>query len=214
MESPEIVTPYKHVEITDLILKAFYRVYNQLGYGFLEKVYENNHLMRLDHGPTASFKDFAARMMARLMCHFLEQDRSELVILTATSGDTGSAVAHAFHNVDRISMVVLFPRAEVSDRQRKQMTTLGGNVTVISVAGKFDDCQAMVKQAFADPNLKDIRFSSANSINIGRLLPQAVYYFYAYARLAKARESVVFSVPSGNFGNMMGGMIAGRMGLP
>lgn len=180
----------------------------------LEKVYDRNYIMRLDQGPTASFKDFAARMMARMMRYFLEQEKSELVILTATSGDTGSAVAHAFHNVDRIHMVVLFPEAEVSDRQRKQMTTLGGNVTVISVDAKFDDCQAMVKQAFTDPNLRHIRFSSANSINIGRLLPQAVYYFYAYARLQHAREPVVFSIPSGNFGDMMGGLIAWRMGLP
>ncbi len=180
----------------------------------LERVFDNNYIMRLDQGPTASFKDFAARMMARMMRYFLEQEKSELVILTATSGDTGSAVSHAFHNVGRISMVVLFPRTEVSDRQRKQMTTLGGNVTVISVEGKFDDCQAMVKQAFADPDLKKIRFSSANSINIGRLLPQAVYYFYAYARLAKNKKPVVFSIPSGNFGDMMGGLIAWRMGLP
>jgi threonine synthase len=180
----------------------------------LEKVFDTNHIMRLDQGPTASFKDFAARMMARMMRYFLEQDKSELVILTATSGDTGSAVAHAFHNVERIHMVVLFPKAEVSDRQRKQMTTLGGNVTVISVEAKFDDCQAMVKRAFSDPDLEKIRFSSANSINIGRLLPQAVYYFYSYARLQQAGEPVTFSIPSGNFGDMMGGLIAWRMGLP
>ena len=180
----------------------------------LEKVYDDNYIMHLDQGPTASFKDFAARMMARMIRYFLEQEKSELVILTATSGDTGSAVAHAFHNVDRIHMVVLFPKAEVSDRQRKQMTTLGGNVTVISVDAKFDDCQAMVKQAFTDPDLRQIRFSSANSINIGRLLPQAVYYFYAYAKLQHKREPVVFSIPSGNFGDMMGGLIAWRMGLP
>lgn len=180
----------------------------------LEKVYDRNYIMRLDQGPTASFKDFAARMMARMMRYFLEKDKSELVILTATSGDTGSAVAHAFHNVDRIHMVVLFPKTEVSDRQRKQMTTLGGNVTVISVEGKFDDCQAMVKQAFTDPDLGRIRFSSANSINIGRLLPQTVYYFYAYAHLARNTEPAVFSIPSGNFGDMMGGLIAWRMGLP
>jgi threonine synthase len=180
----------------------------------LEKVFDNNYVMRLDRGPTASFKDFAARMMARWMRYFLEQDKSDLVILTATSGDTGSAVAHAFHNVDRIHMVVLFPRAEVSGRQRKQMTTLGGNVTVLSVEGKFDDCQAMVKQAFADPDLAKIRFSSANSINIGRLLPQSVYYFYSYARLQAGGRPAVFSVPSGNFGDMMGGLLAWRAGLP
>jgi threonine synthase len=180
----------------------------------LERIFNGNYIMRLDRGPTASFKDFAARMMSRLMRYFLRQDQSELVILTATSGDTGSAVAHAFHNIERISMIVLFPRSEVSDRQRRQMTTLGGNVHVISVDGKFDDCQAMVKRAFTDPDLKRIRFSSANSINIGRLLPQAVYYFYAYARLPGAMGPAVFSVPSGNFGDMMGGMIAQRMGLP
>ena len=180
----------------------------------LEPVYDRNYVLRLDQGPTASFKDFAARMMARMIRHFIEQDQCELVILTATSGDTGSAVAHAFHNVTGIEMVVLFPRTEVSDRQRRQMTTLGGNVTVLSVEGKFDDCQAMVKQAFTDPDLKKIRFSSANSINIGRLLPQTVYYFYAYARLNKNREPVVFSIPSGNFGDMMAGLLAGRMGLP
>ncbi|HDR00529.1 MAG TPA: threonine synthase [candidate division WOR-3 bacterium] len=180
----------------------------------LERVHGNNWLMRLDRGPTASFKDFGARMMARMMRHFLAEEGGELVILTATSGDTGSAVAHAFHNVERISMVVLFPVKEVSARQRKQMTTLGGNVRVIGIDGKFDDCQALVKQAFADPELGRIRFSSANSINIGRLLPQSVYYFYAWARLQAGDAEAVFSVPSGNFGDMCGGMLARRMGLP
>ena len=180
----------------------------------LERVHDRNFLMRLDQGPTASFKDFAARMMARMMRYFLAQEGGELVILTATSGDTGSAVAHAFHNVDRISMVVLFPIKEVSDRQRKQMTTLGGNVTVIGVDGQFDDCQALVKRAFTDPELKRIRFSSANSINIGRLLPQAVYYLYAWAKLQENNEAAVISVPSGNFGDICGGLIARGMGLP
>jgi threonine synthase len=197
----------------------------------LEKVYDRNYLMRLDQGPTASFKDFAARMMARMMRYFLAQEgaghdrnspgvsdrvpsHGELVILTATSGDTGSAVANAFHNVDRISMVVLFPSKEVSDRQRKQMTTLGGNVTVVGIDGQFDDCQALVKRAFVDPELKRIRFSSANSINIGRLLPQAVYYLYAWAKLQENGEAAIISVPSGNFGDICGGLIARRMGLP
>lgn len=188
-------------------------------YGFevpIEPVAGRAHVLRLDRGPTASFKDFAARMMARWMGVFMEDDSSELVILTATSGDTGSAVAHAYHGVERVRVVVLFPIDEVSARQRKQMTTLGGNVTTIAVDGKFDDCQAMVKRAFADPDLSTIRLSSANSINIGRLLPQAVYYVYAYARLAKAAEMepIVFSVPSGNFGDMMGAVIAGRLGVP
>ena len=182
----------------------------------LEPVVGRRHVLRLDRGPTASFKDFAARMMARWMGVFLEDDDRELVILTATSGDTGSAVAHAYHGVPRVRIVVLFPIDEVSRRQRKQMTTLGGNVTTIAIDGKFDDCQAMVKRAFADPDLASLRLSSANSINIGRLLPQAVYFVYAYARLARAAEMepIVFSVPSGNFGDMMGAVIAGRLGVP
>jgi threonine synthase len=182
----------------------------------LEKVSGRRWLMRLDRGPTASFKDFAARMMARWMGAFMSDVQGDLVILTATSGDTGSAVAHAYHGVPRVQSVVLFPEAEVSARQRRQMTTLGGNVTTFAVDGKFDDCQAMVKRAFADPDLAGIRLSSANSINIGRLLPQSVYYVYAYVRLAdlRAREPVVFSVPSGNFGDMMGAVLAARMGLP
>lgn len=182
----------------------------------LERVSGRRWLLRLDRGPTASFKDFAARMMARWMGALLESEQGELVILTATSGDTGSAVAHAYHGVPRVHSVVLFPVAEVSARQRRQMTTLGGNVSTFAVEGKFDDCQAMVKRAFADPALSGIRLSSANSINIGRLLPQAVYYFYAYVRLADvaAGEPVVFSVPSGNFGDMMGAVLAWRMGLP
>lgn len=180
----------------------------------LEKVYDRVHVMRLDRGPTASFKDFAARMMARLMGHFLREDGKQLTILTATSGDTGSAVAHAFHNVPGIRVIVLFPFGEVSTSQRKLMTTLRDNVRTVAVDGKFDDCQAMVKRAFADPELKHIALSSANSINIGRLLPQSVYYFYAASRLAKAGEPVVFAVPSGNFGDMMGAVVAKQMGLP
>jgi threonine synthase len=182
----------------------------------LQRVTGRRYVMRLDQGPTASFKDFAARMMARWMGELMAGQDGELVILTATSGDTGSAVAHAYHGVDRVRVVVLFPVAEVSNRQRQQMTTIGGNVAVFGVEGKFDDCQAMVKRAFADPELAHIRLSSANSINIGRLLPQSVYYVYAYVRLAEAAagEPIVFSVPSGNFGDMMGAVLAQRMGLP
>jgi len=182
----------------------------------LERVTGRRHLLRLDRGPTASFKDFAARMMARWMTVLLEKDGKELVILTATSGDTGSAVAHAYHGLPGIKIVVLFPIAEVSNRQRKQMTTLSDNVATFGVDGKFDDCQAMVKRAFADPELSGIRLSSANSINIGRLLPQAVYYVYAYVKLADvtAGEPIVVSVPSGNFGDMMGAVLARKLGVP
>ncbi len=182
----------------------------------LELVTARRYLMRLDRGPTASFKDFAARMMARWMGEFTKTTGQDLLILTATSGDTGSAVAHAYHGVERVRVIVLFPINEVSDRQRKQMTTIGDNVTTIGVDGKFDDCQAMVKQAFADPDLAGLHLTSANSINIARLLPQAVYYVYAYVNLADvgAGESIVLCVPSGNFGDMMGAVITHRMGLP
>jgi len=180
----------------------------------LEKVYDRVHVMRLDRGPTASFKDFAAQVMARLMGRFLSEDGKQLTILTATSGDTGAAVAHAFHNVPGIRVIVLFPINEVSMSQRKLMTTLRDNVRTVAIDGKFDDCQAMVKRAFSDPALSHIPLSSANSINIGRLLPQSVYYFYAASRLAKPGEPIVFSVPSGNFGDMMGSVVARKMGLP
>ncbi len=180
----------------------------------LEKTYDRVHVMRLDQGPTASFKDFAAQMMARMFGHFLRETGKQLTILTATSGDTGAAVAHAFHNIPGVRVIVLFPFEEVSRSQRKMMTTLADNVRTVAIDGKFDDCQAMVKQAFADPALNHIPLSSANSINIGRLLPQSVYYFYAASRVAKPGEPIVFSVPSGNFGDMMGAVVAGQMGLP
>ncbi len=181
----------------------------------VEHVFGRKYVLRLDRGPTASFKDFAARMMSRLMQFFLQQEEKQFTILTATSGDTGSAVANAFFGQRNINMVVLFPGEEVSDRQRRQMTTLQGNVTAIAIAGKFDDCQAMVKQAFVDKQLQRLNLSSANSISLGRLLPQAAYYFYGYSKtFGDTGEKVVFSVPSGNFGNFCGGLIAKRMGLP
>ena len=145
----------------------------------LERVDGRRHVMRLDRGPTASFKDFAAKFMGRALGRLVRASGKNLLILTATSGDTGSAIAHAFHGVEAIRVLVLFPRAEVSDRQRRQMTTLGGNIEVLAVDGKFDDCQALVKQAFSDPALAAHNLSSANSINIGRLLPQSVYYILA-----------------------------------
>ena len=181
----------------------------------LEQVYGRTYVMRLDQGPTASFKDFAARMMARLMNYYLAQERRKLVVLTATSGDTGGAIANAFFGLENIEVVILFPREEVTAIQRRQMTTLGGNVRAISLEGKFDDCQALVKQAFWDEDFSSFGLTSANSINIGRLLPQMVYYFHAWAELASSPEDkAVFSIPSGNFGNMMGAVLAKRMGLP
>jgi len=179
----------------------------------LEEVYPRTFVMRLDQGPTASFKDFAARMMARLMSHCRPQGE-RLNILVATSGDTGSAVGEAFKGVDGIDVTILYPTAEVSLRQKKQLDTIGGNVQALSVCGKFDDCQNLVKQAFSDPELAKFNLTSANSINFGRILPQMIYYIYAYAQLAASGEQIVFSVPSGNFGNALGCEYARRMGLP
>jgi threonine synthase len=151
----------------------------------LEKVYDKKFIMRLDQGPTASFKDFAARMMGQLMEYFLKQQEKNLLILTATSGDTGSAMANAFYGLHQINVCVLFPETEVTERQRKQMTTLHDNVQIVALDGKFDDCQALVKDAFNDNDLDYLNLSSANSINIGRLLPQSVYYFRAYSHFCR-----------------------------
>ena len=209
----EVVRPF----LGDLVPDDALRAMLQDAYNYevpVERVFDGKYILRLDRGPTCSFKDFAARLMARLMQYFLRQDGKSIMILTATSGDTGSAVAQAFYGLDNINVVVLFPEKEVTERQRRQMTTLGGNVFPLAVNGKFDDCQSLVKRAFVDPDLLSMNLSSANSINIGRLLPQAVYYFYACSRVAPAGEEVVFSVPSGNFGDLMGGLIALKMGLP
>ena len=181
----------------------------------ISNIDSNNYICYLDRGPTCSFKDFGARTLARIMEYFLKIEGKNAVILTATSGDTGGAVAQAFYEMENIKVVVLFPKKEISELQRKQMTTLGKNVVAIGINGKFDDCQRLVKTAFADPDLKHINLSSANSINFGRLMPQTLYYFWSYSRLVENEgEKVIFSVPSGNFGNLMGGLIANRMGLP
>jgi threonine synthase len=169
-------------------------------------------VVELFHGPTLAFKDFGARFMARLM-GWLARDRlTTLRVLVATSGDTGGAVAHAYHGVPGVETLILFPAGRVSPLQEKQLTTLGGNVTALEVAGSFDDCQRMVKAAFADRALaRACGLTSANSINIARLLPQMLYYFEAARALAAAP---VFVVPSGNFGNLTAGLLAARLGLP
>ncbi|MCM8768017.1 MAG: threonine synthase [Candidatus Omnitrophica bacterium] len=176
----------------------------------LAKIEGNLYLLYLDRGPTFSFKDFAARFMAGIMEYYAKQDNLKLTVLVATSGDTGGAIANAFYEKENIKVVVIFPKDEITEIQRKQMTTLGENIISIALKGKFDDCQNLVKIAFNDPDLKNL--TSANSINIARLLPQSTYYFYAFSRLNY--EKVCFSVPSGNFGNLMGGVIAKKMGLP
>jgi threonine synthase len=176
---------------------------------------ENLYSLELYHGPTLAFKDFGARFMARLLGYFNKSNKGSNTILVATSGDTGSAVAAGFYQVENVEVIILYPQGKVSDLQEKQMTTLGGNVQAIAIEGNFDDCQHLVKAAFMDKNLAD-RFglTSANSINVARLLPQMLYYFYAYAQLSGKNKPVVFSVPSGNYGNLTAGLIAKRMGLP
>jgi threonine synthase len=179
----------------------------------LENVFGRKYIMRLDQGPTASFKDFAARMMARLMSAVRDPGK-RLNVLVATSGDTGSAVGEAFKGVEGIDVTILYPRNEVSGPQKKQLDTIGLNVQSVSVDGKFDDCQDLVKQAFSDPGLEDFSLTSANSINFGRILPQIIYYVWAWAQLSRDGEPAVFSVPSGNFGDALGCEYARRMGLP
>jgi len=173
------------------------------------------HILELFHGPTLAFKDFGARFMARLMGYFVRGETRPLTVLVATSGDTGSAVAHGFLGVPGIRVVILYPSKRISEAQEKQFTTLGENITALEVAGTFDDCQRLAKQAFSDAELnKHASLTSANSINIGRLLPQMFYHVAAYRQLPVASVPLVVSVPSGNFGNLTAGIFAKRIGLP
>jgi threonine synthase len=190
-------------------------------------VEQNIYTLELFHGPTLAFKDVGARFMARLLQYFIKKDKrsnSRVNVLVATSGDTGSAVANGFLGVDGIHVYVLYPKGKVSKIQECQFTTLGQNITALEVEGVFDDCQALVKSAFMDSELNEhMALTSANSINVARFLPQAFYYFNAYAQLKKARKlswsedgksNLVVCVPSGNFGNITAGLFAARMGLP
>jgi threonine synthase len=174
--------------------------------------------LELFHGPTLAFKDVGARFMARMLSYFLGDNKEIVNVLVATSGDTGSAVANGFLGVPGIRVFVLYPKAKVSKIQEMQFVTLGKNITAVEVEGTFDDCQRLVKQAFLDPGLNRKHvFTSANSINVARFLPQAFYYFNAWARLAESGlsgEKIVFAVPSGNFGNLTAGLFAREMGLP
>lgn len=175
---------------------------------------EEKKVLELFHGPSLAFKDFGARFMAQLMSYFNKEDERELVILVATSGDTGGAVAAGFHKTPGIKVVILYPSGKVSYLQEKQLTTLGHNITALEIDGTFDDCQSLVKQAFLDQELSHkIRLSSANSINIARLIPQSFYYFEAFKQLENTGYKVVFSIPSGNFGNLTAGLFAKKMGL-
>lgn len=181
----------------------------------LVPVTDNIFCLELFHGPSLAFKDFGARFMSRLMSYYLKKEDKEINILVATSGDTGSAVAQGFLGAKGIKVTILYPSGKVSLNQEKQLTTLGENITALEVDGVFDDCQALVKEAFLDKELTSkMNLSSANSINIARLIPQSFYYAYAYSRLKATGKKIAFAVPSGNFGNICGGMIVRNMGLP
>lgn len=187
----------------------------------LVKVTDRIFSLELFHGPTLAFKDVGARFMSRMLSYFIQRqdERRDVNVLVATSGDTGSAVANGFLDVEGIHVYVLYPKGQVSPVQESQFTTLGRNITALEVEGSFDDCQALVKAAFLDDELnKAMQLTSANSINVARFIPQAFYYFYAYAQLKmiseEAAANMVVCVPSGNFGNLTAGLIARRMGLP
>ena len=183
----------------------------------LVKVCDNIFALELFHGPTLAFKDVGARFMARLFAYFLKNDSQKIHILVATSGDTGGAVANAFWNVPNINVTILYPSGKVSFLQEKQLTTLGKNIHALEVNGTFDDCQALVKKAFADTSLQQhVTLASANSINLARLIPQSFYYFWAYAQINNdtSNNNIVVCVPSGNFGNLTAGLMAKKMGLP
>lgn len=181
----------------------------------LVKVNENIFALELFHGPTLAFKDIGARFMSRCLGHFVKDSLRKVTVLVATSGDTGGAVANGFYNVEGVDVVILYPSGKVSPVQEKQLTTLGNNISALEVSGTFDDCQAMVKQAFADKELTGkIFLTSANSINVARWLPQQFYYFFAYKQWADKKNPPVISVPSGNFGNICAGILAMQSGLP
>ncbi|MEP2058597.1 MAG: threonine synthase [Maribacter litoralis] len=176
---------------------------------------ENIGTLELFHGPTMAFKDVGARFMAQCLGYFSRATKNEVTVLVATSGDTGGAVANGFLGVEGVNVVILYPSGKVSDIQERQLTTLGKNITVLEVDGMFDDCQAMVKNAFLDKELLDnMKLTSANSINVARWLPQLFYFLFAYKQAKSKGKEIVFSVPSGNFGNICAGLMAQRLGMP
>lgn len=210
----KMAKPYLEEDLTDTELSQI--IENAFNFPVKLKHLDDLHdVLELFHGPTLAFKDFGARFMARLFSEKAQRDSEKITILVATSGDTGSAVAHGFYNVAGVQVCLLYPKGKVSALQEKQMTTLGKNITALEVDGVFDDCQRLVKKAFTDKDLSSkMQLSSANSINIARLLPQSFYYAYACSKInRKGISDPVFSVPSGNFGNLTGGLLAMKMGM-
>ncbi|WP_262734036.1 threonine synthase [Gaetbulibacter sp. NE] len=206
----QFVTP----DIPEAILKDI--IEDTLSFDFpVEKITDSISTLELFHGPTMAFKDVGARFMARCLGYFNQNNTNEVTVLVATSGDTGGAVANGFLGVEGVNVVILYPSGKVSDIQEKQLTTLKKNIKALEVHGTFDDCQAMVKRAFLDDTLTSkMQLTSANSINVARWLPQLFYFMFAYKQLHKSYDNIVFSVPSGNFGNICAGMMAQRLGLP
>jgi threonine synthase len=206
----QFVTP----EIPENVLKTI--IDETLSFDFpIIKLNDNISTLELFHGPTMAFKDVGARFMARCLGYFNKNNTNEVTVLVATSGDTGGAVANGFLGVKGVNVVILYPSGKVSDIQEKQLTTLGQNIKALEVDGVFDDCQDMVKQAFLDEELTSkMQLTSANSINVARWLPQLFYFIFAYKQLHNSYKDIVFSVPSGNFGNVCAGMMAQQLGLP
>ncbi|GAA4808684.1 threonine synthase [Litoribaculum gwangyangense] len=210
----EAIKQFVSPEIPKTVLKTI--VEETLSFDF-PVIKLNDHISTLElfHGPTMAFKDVGARFMARCLGYFNKNNDEEVTVLVATSGDTGGAVANGFLGVKGVNVVILYPSGKVSDIQEMQLTTLGQNIKALEVHGTFDDCQAMVKTAFLDEELtNNMQLTSANSINVARWLPQLFYFIFAYKQLHKQYKNIVFSVPSGNFGNICAGMMAQQLGLP
>ena len=211
----EVIKQFVADEIPEAHLKEIIK--ETLSFDFpVVPIEENISTLELFHGPTMAFKDVGARFMARCLGYFNKQENTtKVTVLVATSGDTGGAVASGFLGVKGVDVVILYPSGKVSDVQEKQLTTLGQNITALEVNGTFDDCQAMVKKAFLDTDLiANKNLTSANSINVARWLPQMFYFFFAYKQLKNKKKELVFSIPSGNFGNICAGMMAQKLGLP
>ena len=210
----EAIKQFVLPEIPEDILKTIIEETLSFDFPILEMT-KNISVLELFHGPTMAFKDVGARFMARCLGYFNQNNTNEITVLVATSGDTGAAVANGFLGVKGVKVVILYPSEKVSDIQEKQLTTLGENISALEVDGTFDTCQAMVKTAFLDQNITSkIQLTSANSINVARWLPQLFYFMFAYQKLHNKYEEIVFSIPSGNFGNVCAGMMAQQLGLP